>query len=124
MEYNVDRYNLVIKYNNNEIEYITGFENNSSIIYDEFNKVLKGKNGFYTNNGYNGSIEFILKEGSQYIKRLLELKEKNCDFRFEIHDGNDDSKVEVSGSPYNIISKNTNNTNWIVNGSYKKLDKN
>lgn len=124
MKYNTNKYNLVIEYNNNKREYITEFEDNSNIIYNEFNKFLKGENGFSVNNGYNGNIEFVLKKDSQAIKRLLELKEENRDFKVEIHDGNDDSKVEVSGNPYNIVSRDVNDTRWIISGSYKKLNKN
>ncbi|WMJ81218.1 hypothetical protein RBU49_02900 [Clostridium sp. MB40-C1] len=115
MEYSINKYNLIIRYDDeSKEEYVTGFKEGSSIIYNKPNNINIGKNGKYVDNSIKGSIEFYLKTNSSSIKTLSRLERCQEIFTIQIVDAIGSGDVKVSGTNFKIVSKK-NNTNWVIN---------
>ncbi|WPC42915.1 hypothetical protein [Clostridium sp. JS66] len=115
MLYDTNKYKLIIKYEEGGkkiIEDITGFENNSDIIYHEPNKYNYNGNGWSKDNCSEGIIEFYLKNYSGSIKSLLRLERDPYPFDIQIIDkNNDDIKVNRTSTK---VESRQDNTHWII----------
>lgn len=115
MNYGTNKYKLIIKYDEERkevIEDITGFEDNSDIIYHEPNKFNNGYNGSNRDHYSKGIIEFYLKKNSVSIKSLLRFERGQYLLDIEIVDRNN-INIEVKGTSFKINSRQ-DNTHWTI----------